>query len=256
MCTFVILRRPGSDWPVIIGANRDEMKDRPWQPPDRHWQDREDVLAGKDDLAGGTWLGINDSGLVAGVLNRRDSLGPKEGYRSRGELPLEILSHADASDAAEALMDINPNAYRPFNLVFADNRDAYWLKLAETRWGPHAEIHPIPSGISVITSSDRNDMSSARIRTYLPQFEKAEVPQPNEGDWSAWQSLLASRIFDPNDGPHGAMLISSESGFGTVSSSLIALPSPNYVNSQYGVKPIYLFSKAVPNLTNYQPVNL
>ena len=70
MCTFVILRRPGSDWPVIIGANRDEMKDRPWQPPDRHWQDREDVLAGKDDLAGGTWLGINDSGLVAGVLNR------------------------------------------------------------------------------------------------------------------------------------------------------------------------------------------
>ncbi len=26
--------------------------------------------------------------------------------------------------------------------------------------------------------------------------------------------------------------------------------------SQYGVKPIYLFSRAVPNLTNYQPVNL
>ena len=256
MCTFVILRRPGNDWPIIIGANRDEMKDRPWQPPGRHWPDREDVMAGKDDLAGGTWLGVNDAGLVAGVLNRRDSLGPKEGYRSRGELPLEILSHLDASEAADALADINPNAYRPFNVVFADNRDAYWLRLAETKWGPHAEVHPIPSGLSLITSSDRNDMSSPRIRNYLPQFEKAEVPNPDVGNWSAWKSLFSSRVYDLNDGPQGAMMISTDTGFGTVSSSLIALPSSNYVSSGYNIKPIYLFSQVAPTLTNYKPVNL
>ena len=256
MCTFVILRRPDNDWPIIIGANRDEMKDRPWQPPDRHWRDREDVIAGKDDLAGGTWLGINDSGLVAGVLNRRDSLGPKEGYRSRGELPLEILSYVDASDAADALADINPNAYRPFNAVFADNRDAYWLRLAETRWGPNAEVYPIPPGLSVITSSDRNDISSARIRTYLPQFERAEAPNPDEGNWSAWQFLFSSRMYDSNDGPQGAMTISTDAGFGTVSSSLIALPSPNYLNNDYRIKPVYLFSQGAPTLTNYKSIIL
>ena len=255
MCTLVILRRPEHDWPVIIGANRDEMMDRSWQAPGRHWPDREDVIAGKDDLAGGTWLGMNDSGLVAGVLNRRGSLGPKEGYRSRGELPLEILSHVDASDAAEALRDINPNAYRPFNSVFADNRDAYWLSLAETRWGSHSEIHTIPPGISLITSSDRNDTSSARIRTYLPQFETAEVPDPEKGNWSDWQSLFASRIYDPSDGPEGAMTISTDTGFGTVSSSLIALPSPNYITTEKNVKPVYLFSDGAPTATSYNLVN-
>ena len=33
MCTLVILRRPGHDWPVVIAANRDEMIDRPWLTP-------------------------------------------------------------------------------------------------------------------------------------------------------------------------------------------------------------------------------
>ncbi|MBT7485924.1 MAG: hypothetical protein HN673_06110, partial [Rhodospirillales bacterium] len=59
MCTVVILYRPSHDWPVIIGSNRDEMADRPWQPPARHWDDRAHVVAGRDALAGGTWLGLN-----------------------------------------------------------------------------------------------------------------------------------------------------------------------------------------------------
>src|SRR6476659_3255713 len=57
MCTLVILRRPGHRWPVLIGANRDEMIDRPWEPPGRHWPDRPEVVAGLDRLAGGSWLG-------------------------------------------------------------------------------------------------------------------------------------------------------------------------------------------------------
>ena len=69
MCTVVILRRPGHDWPVLIGANRDEMAGRPWEPPGRHWLDRENVVAGIDLLAGGTWMGMNDEGVVACILN-------------------------------------------------------------------------------------------------------------------------------------------------------------------------------------------
>ena len=60
MCTLVILRRPDHPWPVMIGANRDEMIGRPWLPPARHWPDRPEVVAGHDELAGGSWLGIND----------------------------------------------------------------------------------------------------------------------------------------------------------------------------------------------------
>ena len=132
MCTLAILRRPEHDWPVIIGANRDEMVDRPADPPARHWPDRAEIVAGRDRLAGGSWLGLNDWGVAAAVLNRHGSLGPAAGLRSRGELVLEALDHADAVAAARALSDLDPASYRSFNLIVADNRDAFWLRHAET----------------------------------------------------------------------------------------------------------------------------
>ncbi|HSF93453.1 MAG TPA: NRDE family protein, partial [Thermohalobaculum sp.] len=122
MCTVVILRRPDHAWPIILGANRDEMAARPWKPPGRHWPDRPNVRAGIDELAGGTWLGLNDEGVVAGILNRRESLGPDERLRTRGELVLEALDHADAVDAVAALADLDGRSYRSFNMVVADNR--------------------------------------------------------------------------------------------------------------------------------------
>ena len=100
MCTLVILRRPGHEWPVLLAANRDEMADRPWRPPARHWPERPRVTAGLDEQAGSTWLGLNTSGVAAGVLNRLHSLGPRPGYPSRGELPLKALDHATAAAAA------------------------------------------------------------------------------------------------------------------------------------------------------------
>src|SRR5258707_251483 len=80
--------RPEHAWPVIIGANRDEMIGRPSQPPGRHWPDRAEIVGGLDLLAGGSWLGVNDWGVAAAILNRQGSLGPAAGLRSRGELVL------------------------------------------------------------------------------------------------------------------------------------------------------------------------
>ena len=82
MCTLVLLRRPGHPWPLVLAANRDEMADRPWRPPGRHWPDRPGVVGGRDDLAGGSWLALNDFGMVAAVLNRHGSLGPEADRKS------------------------------------------------------------------------------------------------------------------------------------------------------------------------------
>ena len=71
MCSVIILYRPDHDWPILIASNRDEMHERPWEPPARHWPDRPEVVAGRDVLAGGSWLGINDFGVVAGIRQRR-----------------------------------------------------------------------------------------------------------------------------------------------------------------------------------------
>src|SRR5216683_2871132 len=147
MCTVVILRRPEHAWPVVIGANRDEMIDRRAMPPGRHWPDRAEVIAGLDLQAGGSWLGINDWGVAAAILNRHGSLGPAAGLRSRGELVLEALDHADAVTAAAALSYLDPAAYRTFNLIVADNRDGFWLRHAGAG---RVEVRPLSDGLSLI----------------------------------------------------------------------------------------------------------
>ena len=154
MCTLIVLRRPGRRWPLLLAANRDEMAGRPWRGPGRHWPDRAHVVAGMDEEAGGSWLGVNDHGVVAGVLNRAGSLGADPDKRSRGELVLEALDHADARAAAEALADLDGHAYRPFNLVVADNRDAFWLRNGDDNPAGEVESRTIPPGLSMLTAHD------------------------------------------------------------------------------------------------------
>ncbi len=261
MCTVIILRRPRHKWPFIMGANRDEMADRAWRPPARHWPDREEVVAGLDLLAGGSWLGVNDAGVVAGVLNREGSLGPETGRRSRGELVLEALDHADAADAAKALSDLDPRSYRSFNMVVADNRDAFWLRGLGQTVQEQVEVLPIPPGISMITALDRNDPKSARIRAYLPRFERAAPPDPDASgaaSFADWERLLASRVSEAAEaglneaGAAGAMCIVTPGGFGTVSSSIIALPAPEPA----GKKPVWRFAAGRPGEVAYEPVAL
>jgi len=258
MCTVVILFRPGHDWPLILAANRDEMADRPWDAPGRHWPDRAHVVAGRDRLAGGAWLGLNDYGVAAGVLNRVDSLGPRPGFRSRGELPLEALDHAEAGAAAEALGQLEPASYRTFNMVIADATAAYWLCSPDgAKDGNRAvETTEIPPGLSMITAYDLNDPASPRIARFLEQFRGAPAPDPEAGDWAAWQALLASREQGPDVSPESAMAVVTESGFGTVSSSLIALPAPDWALKNEKIGPVWLFAAGRPGEAAYEPLSL
>lgn len=263
MCTVVVLFRPGHPWPLILAANRDEMANRPWRAPARHWPDRPDVVAGLDELAGGTWLGLNRDGVLAGVLNRRGTLGPRTGLRSRGELPLEALDHADARTATQALSHIEPASYRAFNMVIADAREAFWLRLKGEETGEEdtgngritgraVEAYALPEGLSMITAHDRNDEGSHRIGFHLPRFRAAPAPEPETGDWGRWPELMASAERAPDSGPHGAMRIETDHGFGTVSSSLIALPD----SGRFGIKPAWLFAPGPPGAAAYAPVAL
>lgn len=251
MCTIVVLRRPDHPWPVLIAANRDEMADRPWHPPGRHWPEHPGAVAGRDDLAGGTWLGLNDNGVVAAVLNRINTLGPAPGFRSRGELPLMALDHADAKSAAAALARLRPSDYRPFNMIVVDRKNGFWLRVDRDRADPDdtgtMTMDHLPEGLSMITAYDLNDRRSPRIRRYLPEFETATAPDPYRGDWEAWRRLLGERSSDADAGPGGAMTVATGTGFGTVCSSLIALP--------YGDRyPRWLFASGPPDRVPFTPI--
>ena len=261
MCTVVILRRPGHPWPLLLAANRDEMTSRPWLPPARHWPDRPQIVAGKDELAGGSWLGLNDAGVVAGVLNRVGSLGPESGKRSRGELVLEALDHLSASAAATRISLLDPEAFRSFNMVVADRKDAYWLRYlgperAVDAAAPRIEIFELQPGLSMITAHDRNDPASPRIRLNLARFEAAVAPDPRSGQWRSWQKILGSTQVPPGEGPEAAMTIVTDRGFGTVAGSLIGLPGLPQSLRGRPPSPVWLFAGGRPDKVPYTPVKI
>jgi hypothetical protein len=247
MCTLVLLHRPAHDWPLIVATNRDEMEERPWVPPGRHWADRPDVVAGHDLKAGGSWLGVNDHGILAGILNRLGTLGPAPGMRSRGELVLEALDHAEARAAAEALTDLDGRAWQPFNLVIADARDAFFVR---HQGDAEVGVSALSEGLSMVTSHDPNDRRSPRVDAYIDRFREAEIPEPDTGGWAAWQTLMADTGSTAQADPLAAMCVITEHGFATVSSSLIALAPVDDLQATWH----WRFAPGKPNKTQYNEV--
>jgi uncharacterized protein with NRDE domain len=224
------------------------MIDRPWQGPARHWPDRPEVTAGLDELADGSWLGLNDHGVAAAIMNRRGTLGPEAGKRSRGELVLEALDHAEAGEAARALAELEPGSYRPFNLVVADPVDTWWLR----NDGSRIRATRVPDGLHMLTAAELDDTSDPRIRAYLPRFRRSPQPVPERGDWSAWQALLADTRPAAGAAATSAMNFRLESGFGTSSSSCIALPA----HPGFGPQPLWWFAAGRPGQARFEPVAL
>jgi uncharacterized protein with NRDE domain len=228
MCSIILRLGPCG---LHAAANRDELLGRPWQPPAAHWPAHPGIIAGRDESAGGTWLGLNRHGVMAAVLNRHGTLGPAAGKTSRGELPLRALQHPTAEAAAAGLAGIEAAAYRGFNLVIADHASAYVLKGLETG---HPELQQLAPGTSMITSGEPNDTALPRIARHLPKFRAAA--------FSEWQALLAD-----NTGPWiSALNIPPRNGFGTVCSSLITLPK--------SAAPEWLFAPGPPEETPFSPV--
>jgi len=72
---------------LLLLFNRDEYLTRPTQPAQ---EDSKEILGGRDDLGGGTWMGCTRDGKLAFLTNVREPnsiIGPK----TRGQLPVRFL---------------------------------------------------------------------------------------------------------------------------------------------------------------------
>jgi len=233
-----MLLRPGHAWPVLVAANRDERLDRAWDPPGFYWPEHPGVVAGRDRVGGGTWMAMR-GGLVAAVLNRPGSLGPLPGKLSRGSLPLLAMEHSTAVAASDALMALDGEAYRSFNMVVADRHSAHFIRnLGHGR----VEGWRLSPGLQVVTAHDPNDSDNPRTRSVLRNFTNAVPPDPAHGDWAAWQALLA----DWSGAPPAALNVPPHDGFGTVCSSLVGLPAEG--------APVWLFAAGPPDQAPFAPV--
>ena len=140
MCTLIVLHRcvPGS--PLVVAANRDEFLDRPAEGLAIRRTGSGRILSPLDLEAGGTWLGLSERGVFAGLTNLRPlEVETHEKHeageatlRSRGEVVMAALEAESAGHAAREIQKLSKAAYNPFQLLVADERDA-WLVVYRDR---------------------------------------------------------------------------------------------------------------------------
>ncbi|WCM21589.1 NRDE family protein [Paraburkholderia bryophila] len=99
MCLIVFDWRPDAvDGPLFtLAANRDEFLRRTAEPVS-WWHDAPAVLAGRDLVGGGTWLGVSRDGRFAALTNYRAPHEMRADAPTRGTLVSDWLSGA-ARDA-------------------------------------------------------------------------------------------------------------------------------------------------------------
>lgn len=117
MCILFLAIQQHPDYPLIIAANRDEFHDRP-SASMHYWEAHPDILAGRDLLKGGTWLGVNRQGAFAAVTNFRTGKPVSDEARSRGELVTDYLTNTDSNQSFTNRLADKADQYSPFNLVF------------------------------------------------------------------------------------------------------------------------------------------
>lgn len=138
MCVAVMAWQAHPRWRLVVAANRDELHDRPAAP--LHVWDN-GIIAGRDLLSGGTWLGVHPQGRCVLVTNYRYPGYPLPDRPSRGALVTDLLGDADPLQIAIA-------PYNPFNLFCADSTSAHILTNQPTdiRLAVSPGIHGLSNG--------------------------------------------------------------------------------------------------------------
>ena len=246
MCTSIILFRKSHIWPVIIGSNRDENLNRLSKFPGRHWlKQYPHIVAGKDEEKKGSWIGINDYGLVAIIHNRKlDGKVINNNY-SRGQIILEILNNSSIEDALKYISVFNRFKYNNFNLLIANYNKCYLIKHDINN--KNLIIQQIDEGLSIITDKDLNDKNDKKINFYYKLFLSLQTPNPSLNNWDIWKENLTNFHSDQLKNNQKICFINHQFNYGTRSSSLIAIPNITKSNK----KIVFQSTSSFPTKNNY-----
>lgn len=141
MCTVSFVPKTADTF--ILTSNRDEEPGRKTIPPRLYHMDGTSMVFPKDEVAGGTWIGVSKQKRVVCLLNggftphkRRDS------YRmSRGIIVTDLLT---TKDLIPAIDNYDFNGIEPFTIILVDWNEK--LQLLELIWDgrfPHFNEKPL-----------------------------------------------------------------------------------------------------------------
>lgn len=237
MCMLAILYRVAKNTPILLAANREEDITRPTQFP-KIQSGTPRIVCGTDKQANGTWLGVNQFGLLVTVTNRarvRPPLDP----RSRGLLCRELLNAKNAREAAaNAVKELSTGRYAGANYLCADGKYA-----AVVYGGSRVELVELQPGLHTLSSGNLDDPHDDRHAFVRRMLTLHTLDSP------VTFLAVASRAFARKADSEGRRGVVLEGGaFGTVSSTLLSLPRKIQQS-------IYQYSDGPPSSRPYEDLS-
>ena len=193
MCIAALAWQLFDDKPLVLLSNRDEFLHRPTHPL-HEWQlpNGDTIVAGQDEQAGGTWLGIDpNNGRWGVILNYREIVKDKPAFRtSRGQLILDYLT--SGLSVRQFARQINLAAYDGFNLVIGDRQQAVMLN--NKGYG----IDVLAKGLYVLSNGQPNQ---AWFKTEKLRRRVRQELLPMIDEQMDWQALAFEILQDSEQAP-------------------------------------------------------
>jgi uncharacterized protein with NRDE domain len=222
VCLLVVASRVVAGEPLIVGANRDEVLERPSTAVTVLDEGPPRLVGGRDELSGGTWLAVNELGVCAGLTNEPLGEAKDPSKRSRGELPLVLARHAVAAEAVDALLSgWRAGDYNGSWLLVGDRNSLFFVDFTGTGDGLAVEL---PPGIHVLENRALGETSP---KVDLVREALDDIAPAPDGDQVAdvfRRVLTDHRNPEGEVRPNAANCVHLET-FGTRSSCMVRVPS-------------------------------
>ncbi|MFA5854207.1 MAG: NRDE family protein [Patescibacteria group bacterium] len=237
MCTVLVGYNLFQHEPLVVAANRDEMLDRAARPP-QIFEGARRVLAPTDLVRGGTWIGVNASGVFAALTNRIDVTSVWDPNRpdlmkSRGEIVHLALANRTASDALAVIARLRTRDYNGYHLIVGDAEDLFTAAGGGASGPEHPVIahHSEEPGLLVVSNLGIGPAHSPRARAIMDVWGDETLRLRHEKPHRAlWDRLLTIHDPDPHHENGWMKRMAStcihrpeEENYGTRSSTFLAL---------------------------------
>ncbi len=175
MCLILFSYKIHPKYKLVLAANRDEFYDRATTQAG-FWTDAPNVLAGRDNKAGGTWIGVTKSGRLAALTNYRDPQNIDPNAASRGALTSDFLTGTDTPKQYLQKLKDSGVHYNGYNLMLGDSDSLFHYN------NVNHEIKEVTAGTYGLSNG----------------FFEENWPKLKRGR-EALDSLIENQSFTPND---------------------------------------------------------
>lgn len=232
MCLILFAYKKHPHYPLVFAANRDELYERPSEAA-HFWDDKPDILAGRDLKDGGTWLGITKKGRIAALTNYRDPASIKKGVPSRGWLVRNFLFGKEKPLSYLRNITSTAHEYNGFSLICGDLSGLYYYsnrgsekpsKLSAGLYGlsnhlldsPWPKVDRGKEALHSYLGQTENPDPEDIFRILMDQAKPPDESLPDTGVGLLWERILSS------------MFIASPE-YGTRSSTVILIDKSHHV---------------------------